>query len=786
MVEHTRSLGFTVAYAMGLGTMIAAGIFSLSGVAVARIGSSAVIAFIIAAVVAGITAASYSEFASIYSENGGGYLFSSQTFDSDFLTYFVGVSLFLGYTGTTAFYLATMGEWWQRFVFPEAWPIPHGTMPLVTTILLGALNARGTEESGTFQVIVTSAKVAVLFAFIGGAFAFAGPVEATGRFAGNFQAEPVGIVSVAALAFITFFGFSAIAASAGEIIEPRKTVPKAIATSILTVVVLYTFVIVAMVNSPIPAEVVAELGETAMGRVAAAFLGPIGRVLIVAGAIFSMVSASNASILAASGIGSLMGERGQAPRPFQRIHPEYGTPFWSVATATATIVALILAFSGILPSVEFADRELHFHLSALTGFATFNLLVPLSVVNVALVYSRRRYPDLDRPFSVPLVPFVPILGVLANVALIGNLPFSGILSGIVVVIALVASYYFWGGAPEREELFARVTEARPHAASVEPGGHAARAGERPPTVAGESAAAAGGEEAEAETEERFRILVPVARPSRAPAYVRFASQIAEARTGNGDPLVQVVTITQLPEQTPFEALEDTAGDRADALEAQLEGVETGVDYTVEGHICREVAFDILQTARDDGADLILMGYPEDHPDIASSVQFKSPCDILYVHKLPEHPSLDVVNVGAGGGPHHHALLPLIDDLGTQGAAVHVIRVAPTGEHGTHEAIEDTLDHLSAGIDVEVHEIEADLIADGLVESAAASGGVLFIGATRTRELRRWVFGSTPDRVIERAPEADLPVVVYASSTGVVGRLSEYVFPVYRYLQKLFR
>ena len=110
MVEHTRTLDFKIAFAIGLGTMIAAGIFSLSGTAVARIGSSAVIAFVIAALVAGITAA-YSEFASTYSENGGGYLFTSQTFeDRDLLTYAIGASLFLGYTGTTAFYLATMDE----------------------------------------------------------------------------------------------------------------------------------------------------------------------------------------------------------------------------------------------------------------------------------------------------------------------------------------------------------------------------------------------------------------------------------------------------------------------------------------------------------------------------------------------------------------------------------------------------------------------------------------------------------------------------------------------------
>ena len=72
MVEHTRTLDFEIAFAIGLGTMIAAGIFSLSGTAVARIGSGAVIAFVLAAIIAGITAAAHSEFPSVYSENGGG------------------------------------------------------------------------------------------------------------------------------------------------------------------------------------------------------------------------------------------------------------------------------------------------------------------------------------------------------------------------------------------------------------------------------------------------------------------------------------------------------------------------------------------------------------------------------------------------------------------------------------------------------------------------------------------------------------------------------------------
>jgi APA family basic amino acid/polyamine antiporter len=763
MVEHTRSLGFRVAYAMGLGTMIAAGIFSLSGTAVARIGASAVIAFVLAALVAGLTAASYSEFASIYAENGGGYLFTSRTIDHDTLTYAVGMLLFLGYTGTTAFYLATMDEWFVQFIIPRGWPVPHGTVGVLAAVALGALNAQGTEESGSFQVLVTGAKVAVLFAFVGGALNYAGPATATTDFATSFQFEPVGIVSVAALAFITFFGFSAIAASAGEIIEPRKTVPKAIAASIGTVTVLYTFVIVAMVNAPAtiagrPRAEVLQAGETAMGLVASAFLGPLGQSLIVAGAVFSMISASNASILAASGIGSLMGERGQAPRRFSRIHSTFGTPVYSITAATAAIVGFVLGFRTVF-STHGGALGIDLGLEALTGFATFNLLVPLSLVNGALIYSRRRYPDLDRPLEVPLVPFLPALGVLANLALITNLPLQGVAIGIGFALVLLVGYLLWGGAPGREELFQSVVEPEP----VE---------ERRPGAA------------EPTEDEEFRVLVPVARPSRAASHVHVAATLARARAGPDEsPFVQVLTVTQVPEQTPYETLIDTANDRVDAIAENIDDADLDVPHSVEGHLCRDVAFDIVQTARDDEADLLLVGYPETNYAVTADVQFKAPCDVVYASGFDPDESFDTITVGAGGGPHHEALLPLVAGLGNRGSAIHVVRVSPTGEHGTREAIEGTLDVLGDDVTVTVHEVEHELVSEGLLETAGDVDGPLFVGATRTRGLRRWLLGSVPDRVVAGAESRDVPVLIYARETGVAGRIEETLFPVYRFLRK---
>ncbi|QKY21390.1 amino acid permease [Halolamina sp. CBA1230] len=792
MVERTRTLGFRVAFALGLGTMIAAGIFSLSGTAVYRIGSSAVIAFVIAALVASITAAAYSEFASIYSENGGGYLFSSRTFeDRDLLTYAIGASLFLGYTGTTAFYLATMDEWFFLFILPESVGsvLPHGSVGIAAAVLLGTLNARGTEESGTFQVVVTAAKVAVLFVFIGGAIQFAGPSQATATFTGGFGSvigQSTDILSVAALAFITFFGFSAIAASAGEIIDPKNTVPKAIAASIVTVTVLYTFVIIAMVNTPEtiagqPRGEVLQAGETAMGKVAAAFLGPFGQLLIVAGAVFSMVSASNASILAASGIGSLMGRQGDAPRKFSRIHPDYGTPFFSVWSATAVIAGLIFVFitlfghHGLLGQILVPSFSLDplsvglqwaaLGLNPLTGFATFNLLIPLSVVNIALIYSRRNDSDLTRGFEMPLVPYLPILGVIANLALVYKLPTLGVIIGIGLTLLVVVAYLLWGGAPEADELVEEAASERQVVGSIGDGGQ----GHALPSV-----------------DDRFTVLVPINRLDRAVDHARLAARIGELH--DGTPVVKVLNTVNVPDQADSTAFLDTAEERMRELESDLAEIEGDVsaDLLAEGHVSKDVAFDILQTARDDEVDRILMGIPEDNPHITEKVEYEAPCDTLFVGGWGDTPEdLSRVTIGAGGGPHHNALLDLAERLADVGSRIDVVSVEPEGESGMAEDVEPTLAVFDDDEDVHVHTLTGENIAATLVDQAAEHDATLVVGASRTRFLRQWVFGSTTDRAVSLAEERGVPVIVYATAAagGYRGRIGEALFAPYRYLRK---
>lgn len=97
--------------------MIAAGIFVLSGLAVSNVGTMAIVAFVIAAMIASFTAFAYAEFASNYPESGGGYAYVANTFDSN-LTYIVGWSMILGYPACAAFYLASFSDWFDRFIVP--------------------------------------------------------------------------------------------------------------------------------------------------------------------------------------------------------------------------------------------------------------------------------------------------------------------------------------------------------------------------------------------------------------------------------------------------------------------------------------------------------------------------------------------------------------------------------------------------------------------------------------------------------------------------------------------
>lgn len=387
--ELPRELGFVSALAIGVGTMIAAGIFTLSGLAVQQVGSGAVISFIIAACVALFTALSYCEFSSLYPTSGEGYLYAHKSLTPT-LAWVVGFSLLLGYTASCAFYLSSLSEYFQEFIYHAPWQPIFG---LIALALLTMLNLKGSKESSTFQIVVTAAKVILLVWFVVGGLNEINVAEISAR----LETDLIKLTSTAAMVFITFFGFSAIAASAGEIQSPTKTIPRAIFWSMGIVSVLYIAVVLVVIVAKLT-----TYDERAMGFAAEFFLGPIGQKVIVGGAIFSMLSAANASVMAGSRVIFAMSQQLHLPRGLSRVSSIHKTP----TNAVLMTGGLIGGFSLI------------FNLEDLAHYADAVLLVALSMVNLALIIHRRRYPQLERPFKVPLVPLLPILGICANLYLI--------------------------------------------------------------------------------------------------------------------------------------------------------------------------------------------------------------------------------------------------------------------------------------------------------------------------------------------------------------------------------
>lgn len=111
-------------------------------------------------------------------------------------------------------------------------------------------------------------------------------------------------------------------------------------------------------------------------------------------------------------------------------------------------------------------------------------------------------------------------------------------------------------------------------------------------------------------------------------------------------------------------------------------------------------------------------------------------------------------------------------------------VDPEGQGGTEEDIDDTVKRLTNESVINRQHVSDDSVADGLVSKAAENGGVLVVGATRTRRLKRWLFGGTPDRVVKKARQRGVPVIVYAAPASLSGKIEDRLFPVYRIYKRV--
>jgi basic amino acid/polyamine antiporter, APA family len=424
--EHAlkRSLNASSLVALGVGAIIGAGIFTLTGVAAANnAGPAVILSFVLAAFGCALAGFCYSEFATMIPIAGSAYTYAYATM-GELLAWIIGWDLVLEY----AVGAATVSVGWSAtlqsilndfgmalpptlFASPfEQVKLADGSMvpgimnlPAVfVVVLLSMVLVIGISESAKFNSVIVVLKVAVIVIFIAVGYRYINSTnytpflpENTGEF-GHFGWS--GVLRAAGQVFFAYIGFDAVSTAAQEARNPKRDMPIGIIGSLAVctiLYILYALVLTGVVNYK-------DLGVAAPLAVAVDRLPfPwLGKAMKLA-SLFGLTSVILVMLLGQSRVFYSMSRDGLLPRLFSDVHPKFRTP-WHSNMLMAVFVSLFAAFTPI------AD------LGAMTSIGT---LFAFSLVCGGILIMRKTHPDLPRPFKTPLVPLVPILGILANLGL---------------------------------------------------------------------------------------------------------------------------------------------------------------------------------------------------------------------------------------------------------------------------------------------------------------------------------------------------------------------------------
>ncbi len=452
-----RALGPVHLVTLGVGAIIGAGIFVLTGQAAALYAGPAIIlSFILCGIGSAFAGLCYAEFASLIPIAGSAYTYAYATLGEIF-AWIIGWALVLEYSfgaatvasGWSGYFTSLLAdlhihippEWtavpgtklvlfqgkWQ--ILRDALPMMHkagidpSTLPHATGILnLVALLAIlvittvlviGVKESANMNATFVIIKISVLLVFVGLTAVFLTHharlaaanwhpflPKNTGKF-GEFGWS--GVLRGASVIFFAYIGFDAVSTTAQEARNPQKDMPIGIIGSLL-ISTLFYIVVAGLLTAVVPYSALDVADPVAVG-VAATGVG-WGSILVDLGAVAGLASVMLVMLLGQSRVFFTMSEDKLLPEWAGRVHPRFRTP-WITSIVVGIPVSLAAA---LLPINELAD---------LVNIGTLSAFV---IVCLGVWVLRRKQPDLERPFRTPWVPAVPILGALISLALMAGLP----------------------------------------------------------------------------------------------------------------------------------------------------------------------------------------------------------------------------------------------------------------------------------------------------------------------------------------------------------------------------
>jgi APA family basic amino acid/polyamine antiporter len=406
-----RSLGAGQLVALGIGAIIGAGIFSLTGVAAANFAGPAIVwSFVLAAVGCCFAGFCYSEFSTMIPIAGSAYTYAYATL-GELIAWIIGWALVLEYavgaaavsvswSGTVVNILASFGinlppELLNAPVNPGG-PTGIINLPAVLVIvMISLILIVGIKESARVNAVIVAVKVAVVVVFIGVGYFFINKDNYDPFMPFGWE----GVAKGAGQIFFAYIGFDAVSTAAQEARNPKKDMPVGIIGSLGVCTVLYILygaVLTGIVKYT-------ELGVPAPLAVAVDKMKdyPWLGFLMKVGSLGGLTSVILVMLLGQSRVFYSMSRDGLLPKLFADIHPSFKTP-WKSNLLLMCFVSIGSAF---------------FPIAQLGNITNIGTLFAFVVVCVGIMVMRRTRPDLPRPFRTPLVPLVPILGIIANFGL---------------------------------------------------------------------------------------------------------------------------------------------------------------------------------------------------------------------------------------------------------------------------------------------------------------------------------------------------------------------------------
>jgi basic amino acid/polyamine antiporter, APA family len=438
--EHRlkKSLGALDLTVFGVGVIIGAGIFVLTGtVAATNSGPAIALSFAIAGVACALAALCYAEFASTVPVAGSAYTFSFATC-GELVAWIIGWDLVLEFTIGSAALSTSFSSYLQTILAGTPLEIPasiasaEGGLVNLPAVLIALVVMTvlilGIKFSSRLNQVVVAIKLAVVLLVIVAGLQyvkadnyspFIPTSEPAPSTAGTFLDVPListlfgldpsvyglaGVIAGAAVVFFAFIGFDIVATTAEETRNPQRDVPRGILGSLAIVTVLYMAVSLVVTGMQdfrdIDPEDAAPL-STAFAANGAEYMGDV----IAVGACIGLVVVAMILMLGQTRVGFAMARDGLLPRGLAKVHPRFGTPYlFTVITGVG-----VAAIAGFVP------------LTTLAELVNIGTLFAFILVSIGVVILRRTRPDLPRSFRVPAAPVVATLAVLLCLYLMLNL-----------------------------------------------------------------------------------------------------------------------------------------------------------------------------------------------------------------------------------------------------------------------------------------------------------------------------------------------------------------------------